>query len=296
MVIDTHTHLWPADGIPLPIRRYAEERGESASSVGADELLASMDEVGIDGAIVLALPTGPRMTAEQVRVVNAHVRTEVQQSAGRLIGFCTVDPWAPDATSTLRGLIEHDGFRGLKLHGSIQELPVDHANLYPLYAAMEEYGLPVLLHTGGMGVRPYKDGHTQASMVDTVACDFPSLPIVLGHSCRIDYAGAASLLRKHPQVYAEISSNLGRTRVTWPLRQLLDVVTGWAGGTDRILFGSDYPLYSQSATKQALDDLAAEDLDFITSAEIDAIWSRNAQPLWHRLCGHSNAHRPASSP
>ena len=63
------------------------------------------------------------------------------------------------------------------------------------------------------------------------------------------------LLRKHPNVYADVSTNFGRDEGSFgrPLLDLLAQVKGWAGSIDRILFGSDYPLYDQVTTLRAID-------------------------------------------
>lgn len=261
MRVDLHTHLWPASGVPPFIRDYGRQRDLGGDlATGHQDLLVKMDECEIERSVVLALAYGPELSEDEIGELNDHVRVEVACAPDRLVGFCTVNPFSIDALDQLRRAIETGGFRGLKLHGSMQKFDVDDERLYPLYEAMEGYRLPILFHSGGIGVLPCKDQHTRATRFDAVACSFPRLPIILGHAGRIDYTTTAELLRKHENVYAEISSNIGRSSQgrTWPLRQLIAAVAGWAGGTGRLAFGSDYPLYSQAETLAVLSDLNSE--------------------------------------
>ena len=160
-------------------------------------------------------------------------------------------------------------------------MDVDDNRLYPLYAELEERRCPVLFHSGDIGVLPMKDRHTRATLFDTIACDFPDLPIVLGHAGRTDWATVSGLLRKHKNVYAEISSVIGRdTRTqTRPLLRLLENVKEWAGTIDRVLFGSDSPLYSQKVTQDNLDRLRSEISQFdtvVTGDDLDGLRDRNS--------------------
>ncbi len=75
---------------------------------------------------------------------------------------------------------------------------------------MQKYGLPVLFHTGSLGVIPYRDCFSNPSYIDEVSCDFPEFIIIVGHSGKIYFRETAMLLRKHKNVYADISTNIGR--------------------------------------------------------------------------------------
>lgn len=279
MRVDSHTHLWSAKTVPPHLRTYAEARGPGASvESSATSLLASMDRVGLDAAVAVALVFTPDATDDEVAGINAYVRSEAERSSGRVAWFCAVNPRSRDALAILRDELAA-GARGFKFHGAFQELAVDDRILYPLYEELAVAGRPVLFHAGDIGILPLKDKHTRATLFDAVACDFPGLPIVLGHAGRTDWSTVAGLLRKHRTVYAEVSSVIGRDAATAidPLRRLLEAVKGWAGNVDQIMFGSDYPLYSQSATFANLDALhaALPSLDTILRPD-DLLAVRNA--------------------
>lgn len=261
MRADVHTHMWTGAGVPEFIRDYSSGRdGDSSVESGAERLLASMDSTGIDLAIAVALVHGPDLDDDEVAAINRYVSEQVALGPGRLAGFCAVNPRSPNAAAMLRTEIEEHGARGLKLHGAMQQIDVDDHLLWPIYEAMQDYRLPILFHSGDIGVLPCEDKHTRATRFDEIACEFPELPMILGHAGRIDFSTVAGLLRKHPNVYADISSVIGRDpdSRTLPLKNLLETVKSWAGSTDHVLFGSDFPLYTPAATLGTLDQLATE--------------------------------------
>lgn len=249
-MIDIHTHLWNVSELPESIQSYFG--AEEADPCTAEKLLEHMDHAGIRCAVVHALAWKPGLSQNEISRINDYVVTETAKSA-RLAAFCTVDPFAGDrALKTLEKYIGEKGCVGLKLHGSMQEFYPDDRRLYPIYAWMEERSLPVLFHTGGIGLKAYKDKYCSLEHFDEVACDFPDLPMILGHGGRNDYAGLSVLLRKHKNCYADISTNFSKKEAyaRRPLQKMVCEVRDWTGYTDQLLFGSDFPFYSQEKTMQ----------------------------------------------
>ncbi len=286
MRVDIHTHLWPPALTPPPFAHYLSARGvDLSAALTADGLLASMDEARIDVSVVVAMSLGADLATGELEPLNDFVRDAAAGSAGRLIPYCTVNPLeGPAATRSLRRLIEDRGFQGLKLHSSIQEFDVSDRRVYPVYELMQVYGLPVIFHSGGIGLAPYRDAFGRPARFDDVACAFPELTIVLGHAGRNWYDEMAMLLRKHANVYADISTNFGRderSRLA-PMERLFTSVRGWAGTTDHLLLGSDYPLYGQRATVEGLErlrDLLRRDGGMVTPDEVTRVIDVNAATL-----------------
>lgn len=282
MRVDIHTHMWSETGVPGFLRDYSASRADDSSVVsGAENLLASLDVCGIDAAVAVALVHSPDMPDDEVDALNRYVAEQVSLYPQRLVGFCAVNPRSPNAAAMLRAELDA-GARGMKFHGAMQELNVDDQLLYPLYEILAEAGSPILFHSGDIGVLPNKDHHTRATLFDAVACDFPELPMILGHAGRIDFNTTAGLLRKHANVYADISSVIGRDPATQtvPLRRLLEIVKTWAGSVDHVLFGSDAPLYTPAATQANLDlllrELEDEPSRIITPEDVRAVRDENA--------------------
>jgi predicted TIM-barrel fold metal-dependent hydrolase len=241
-----------------------------------------MEEQRIERSIVSAIPLRSGMRNSDLERINGHVMEEVKRSAGKLTAFFCVDPFGDEESiGVIKRCIEELGFRGLKLHPVIQQFYPNDGRMYGIYRSMQEYGLPILFHSGGVGIVPFKDSFGQPRLLDDVACDFPELPIIMGHGGRIWYDETAMLLRKHKNVYADISTNFGRSdeHRSAPLEWLLYRIKVWAGGFERVFFGSDYPFYFQAETLEALrsarESLNGKTENFVTDADIEGILSSN---------------------
>jgi predicted TIM-barrel fold metal-dependent hydrolase len=114
----------------------------------ATEVLAALDEAGVDMACVLApflTPPYSLHDAASLRAANEHLAALVRGHGDRLAGFAVVNPALPGAPEEVERAASL-GLRGLKL------VP---AGWYPyeeralaVYAAAEAAGLPVLFHSG----------------------------------------------------------------------------------------------------------------------------------------------------
>ncbi|WHH57124.1 amidohydrolase family protein [Petroclostridium sp. X23] len=283
MLIDMHTHLWPSEKTPDYLRDYFknQEKENKCCQLTYEGLLNSMDRAGIEKAVVLALSFSPDWANEELGDINKYVIQQTKKTEGRLIPFCTINPFERNSVDYLRKMIEIDGFFGLKLHCNIQQFYPNDDRLYPIYTLMQQYNKPILFHSGGIGIRPIKDRFGQPIHFDDVACDFPELPMILGHAGRIWYHETAMLLRKHKNVFADISTNFGRTEKfrNYPMEQLLHQVKGWTGTVDKLLFGSDYPFYSQSGTVEALEEMlqTRSDHELVAATDIKNIFTANSQ-------------------
>lgn len=252
-MIDIHTHLWNPDTIPKSIRSYFAEKEANqfqARFCTAEGLLERMDDAGIQKAVVLALAYSRELSFAEVSRINDYVIKETEKSE-RLEAFCTVSPFEGEkALLMLSKFMEELGCKGLKLHGNMQELYPNDSLCYPIYRKMEYYRKPVLFHTGGIGLKAYKDKYSNLEYFDDIACDFPEMPIILGHAGRFEYEKLAAILRKHKNCYADISTNFSRDPelASKPLERLVHTVKEWVGDTGQLLFGTDFPFYSQKQT------------------------------------------------
>jgi uncharacterized protein len=254
---DSHVHLWPVRFTPKELQAYFEKRGIAdrlARTVSAEGIIEMMNANNIGISAVSAVPyTG--LSADDLEAMNEYTHQEVKKSGGRMIGLCVVDPRGGQAAlDHVRHWIEEKDFKGVKLHPAFQQCAPNAPELYPLYTLVQKYRMPVLYHSGPIGIAPAKDKYSSIESFDEVACDFPSLPLILGHGGRPQYAQAANLLRKHRNVALDISANFARLPgfEAAPMEELLYQVKTLAGSCQRVLFGSDYPIYYQKETAQAL--------------------------------------------
>src|SRR5262249_12214034 len=84
--------------------------------------------------------------------------------------------------------------------------------------------------------------------MDELAIAFPELRMVLAHMGHPWQKDTIVTIRKHPHLYADVSALVFRP---WSLYEALRIATEW-GVTDKLLFGSDFPLATPAETIDGL--------------------------------------------
>lgn len=235
-VVDFHVHPivpgatkpWIVDWMAKQFGPGLEEQMEAFADPGG---LAGFFEVsGVDYSVILAddspAVTG-RVTNEQVAAICA--------DRPRLIPFCSVNPnLVSHPAQEVRRVVGEFGFRGLKLYPTYQFFYPNDPVVYPIYAAAEELGLPVMFHTGSSVFPGSRMKYGDPLFFDDVAVDFPGLTIVMAHSGRgFWYDRAFFLTRLHENIWMEISGI--------PPKRLLDHFPELERVADRVIWGSDWP-------------------------------------------------------
>lgn len=199
-------------------------------------LVAELDRVRFGQAAILpiaaGLPFGDNLTE---RWMDAIARSGKDD---RLIPFASVHPDSSDKIEMLHEYARR-GARGVKLHPEMQRFFPDSDGAMEIYEECGKLGLPIIFHCGRSGIepesiRPYPLPRWFAAAVLT----FPKTQFVLGHAGARDVDEAIELAKRHDNVWMEITGQ----GVTSLDRILRDV------GTDRVLFGSDWPFYPLAAT------------------------------------------------
>ena len=161
-----------------------------------------------------------------------------------LIPFGSVDPHGGKAAvRRIRSLVTEHGVRGFKFHPSLQAFEPNSVAFYPLYAAIEELGVPALFHTGQTGIgaglpggRGIKLRYSDPMLLDDVAADFPHLTVVLAHPSVPWQDSAISMATHKANVYIDLSG--------WSPKYFPPQLVRAANGLLRrkVLFGSDFPV------------------------------------------------------
>lgn len=276
MIIDFHTHIFPAELRDNRTACFAEEAefamlydSPKARMIGATELVSTMDDQGVDKAVVFGFPW---KSAERFRRHNDYVAEALKRFPDRLIGFGCFDVYHRQALQEARRCLEN-GMAGIGelafYHGGIEADCLE--LLAPIMALCRSRHLPVLIHTNEpVGhLYPGKSPNTLRQIYDLVR-RFPDNTIVLGH-----WGGGIfffTLLKKEvaaslKNVYFDTAASpfLYDTRIYAVAAQL--------AGSEKILFGSDYPLIPPS---RYLEEFSKAGL---TTEAIERICGRNAARL-----------------
>jgi uncharacterized protein len=169
----------------------------------------------------------------------------VNNDPARRIGFMSINPRWKGAMEEFERSIEL-GLVGIKLGPNYQNFdPLGH-EIIPFYARAEKLGLPILFHQGTSPIRQAPIRYTYPLVMDEIAMRFPELRIVMAHMGHPFVKETVSVIRKHPHVYADISSIYLRPWLEW---EALTTAVEW-NSAHKLLFGSDYPI-SNSAEAMA---------------------------------------------
>lgn len=200
------------------------------------ELLATMDELGIDRAVV-APPEG--MIPVRNREGNELTAAAVRESS-RLVTWAVATPWLGRESVRELERAREAGARGLKLDPALQGFDLLDRLADPLLAVARESTWPVYVRTG-------TPPNGLPLQVAALAERFPDVPFLLGRSGATDFGrDVAAALELASNLYADTAY------LQWP-------VTHAAHAPGRVVFTTDTPFADAAVelarvTEAPLDD------------------------------------------
>ena len=194
------------------------------------------------------LPEDGIVQREQAREVNDATAAIVRAYPGKLIGFMSVHPRDPHLLEEMDRAVGDLGLRGIKLGPNYQNFDPLGDEASVLFARAQELGLPILLHQGTSPVQFADLDWAHPRHLDRVATRFPKLRLILAHFAHPWQVDALAVIRKHPNVWADISALHYRP---WSYWTSLRLATEWAV-LHKLLFGSDFPVATPQETIDAI--------------------------------------------
>ncbi len=251
--VDVHTHIWPD--------RIAEATLESMTrSLGLEAIApntiagikAHMTASGVDKSIVL----GVVERADQVRRANDWL-IGIQDE--QLVPFGAMHPDLEDKGAEIARLRE-SGLKGIKLHPMINGFYPDDPKMFPVYEEMGE-SMVLEIHCGrlphfGEHQTEHQPVFAAPERIMNVVRQFPKLRVIalhLGGFYMLDEAERELIGRENILI-----------DTTWPpsLRELTpQTLTSIINkhGAQKVCFGTDFPLVSQSSEAEYIQSLPLPD-------------------------------------
>jgi predicted TIM-barrel fold metal-dependent hydrolase len=251
MIVDVHSHAWS-----FPAHFSEEFRTQARSARGgADvDLTVSYEKYLAAAAADENLTTivfGGKAKLSGLWVDDQYVADYVSQHPDRLLGFLSVDPtqqgWEDEMIRGHRDL----GLVGIKLLPMYAGFLPQDERLDPLWKYATDNALPVLLHTGTTFVRQAPLECTYPRHLDAVAIRYPKVKIVMAHLGHPFESECIAVIRKHPNVFADISALHYRPFQFFHSLMLAQEYGVW----HKLLFGTDYPFTTVNATIDTLRNL-----------------------------------------
>ncbi len=208
MIIDSHNHLGGPD------------KGDGKSQ-SVYEIIAAMDNAGIDRAVVF--PFNVADPGISFSMANDYISKAAGTRPDRITGFCRLDPnYGEAAVKELERCVTSLGLKGVKLHPSSQDFPLDHPVLMDILAAAQDMSIPVIFDTGKKMSPP--------SGVAGLAAKFPRLTIIMAHMNL--YEESIRAAKSAPNIYIGTTGYFNINRLGTAISEL---------GADRFVSGSDSP-------------------------------------------------------
>ncbi|MBQ3053302.1 MAG: amidohydrolase family protein [Clostridia bacterium] len=231
-IIDAHCHIYP-DKIA--------EKATAATEVfyginhtelnGTTSLLLSEGEkAGITHFIVQSVATSPA----QVSSINRFIAGSVAESNGKFTGLGTLHPDSDDIRRDVEEIISL-GLKGVKLHPDIQKFKADDYRCLKIYQECEGR-LPILMHTGDN-----RYDNSNPNRLKPLLEIYTGLTVIGAHFGGWSmWEDATKLLANehYDNFYVDCSSSF----YSLTDDEIIKLISSY--GDDRVLFGSDYPMWS----------------------------------------------------
>lgn len=258
-IIDAHCHIYPAK----IARKAAEATGKFYDTVSlmdgtCETLLAEGEKAGITHFLVQSVAT----SAKQVSGINRFISECVKTGGGIMTGFGTMHPESEDLKADFDELMKL-GLKGVKLHPDIQHFKMDDYRMLKIYELCENNNLPVLMHCGDSRY-DFSNPNRIKAILDT----YTDLTFIGAHFGGYSvWEDAVKTLSGYEKFMVDTSSSLFALDTDTACR-FID-----AYGEDRVMFGTDYPMWNvgeelERFMKLPMDDSRREKILYGNAAKL----------------------------
>ena len=226
-IVDAHCHIYPEKIADKAVERIGEFYHVQMHGLGTvEDLLTQQQKANITASIVHSVA----LRATNVQAINNFVSEQMHANPS-FIGFATMHQDFEGVEAEVERCIAL-GLKGFKLHPDSQGVNADDPRLMHLYEIIEGR-LPIILHSGD-----YRWDNSHPSRIKKILRAFPKLVMNAAHFGGWSLCDLAVEYLEDENCYMDLSSSsvyLGPRRTV----ELIHIY-----GPERILFGSDYPMWN----------------------------------------------------
>ena len=218
---------------------YSQPKAKMAT---AEELITSMDEANIDLSVVLNIGW---VSHELCAKTNDYILDSVSRYPKRLVGFFAIQPKSGDVAIVELERCAKAGARGIgELRSDMQGFDLtDSKRMKPLVDAALKHDLILLTHSSEpVGHEYLGKGSITPAILYSFMTSFPDLKLVCAH-----WGGGLPFYALMPEVTETLANVFFDTAATVFLyKPAIFKQVSYMIGSDKILFGTDYPLMHQN--------------------------------------------------
>ena len=277
MIVDVHSHFFR---YPDHFSEDFKEQSKRARNGVETDLTVRWEEYRATGAACdKTIVFGGKARLAGLWVPDQEVAAYVAQQPDHLIGFLSIDPMQPGWQDELEEGHQNLKLKGIKLMSMYAGFSPDSPELDYLWSYATKHQLPVLLHTGTTFIDKAPLAYTLPRLLDTVAIRYPDVRIILAHLAHPYEGECVAVIRKHPNVYADVSALHYRPFQLYHSLMLVQEYGVW----NKLLFGTDYPFTTVDASIAGIrglnDMLEGTRLPRLNSDAIEAMIHRDTLGL-----------------
>ena len=227
-IFDIHCHIYPDRIAPRAVENISKSYDDFPvlNDGTLSTLVSGMDKAGYTGAAIHSVATTPK----QVETINRFILDSAAAHPGKLVPFASLHPDQPDPERAVDEIVAA-GFKGIKLHPEFQNFKVDEPKAVAMFRAIAGK-LPVLLHCGD-----YRCDNSVPERICAMLDKAPDLQLICAHLGGWTTWEISFFELRGANVWVDTSSSL----------YVLDPPTATAiirgYGVDRVLYGTDYPMW-----------------------------------------------------
>ena len=252
-IIDSHCHIFP-DKIAEKATKSTDvfygitDAGiETSGYIGnVKTLLAQCRAYNISKCVVTSVATTPH----QVKSINEFTANEVNSHPDKFIGLGAMHPESEDPEGDAEHIIEL-GLHGVKLHPDIQDFKIDCPKALKIFEICEKKGLPLLVHTGDS-----RYDNSNPNRVIHILESFPDITIIGAHLGGWSvWEEASEKLSDFKNFYVDTCSSFYALKKE-TAKRIIE-----AYGTEKVVFGTDFPMWPVKDELSYLFDLGFTDTE-----------------------------------
>ena len=228
-IVDCHCHIYPEKVAARAVAGIGAFYDIPMYGDGTRAMLQrEAAEAGITHSMIFSVATKPA----QVRSINEFIAQEVAVSGGSMTGLGTMHPLSEDMEGDMQHLLSLD-LRGVKLHPDFQRFALDDVRCMRVYELCEGR-LPILIHTGD-----HRYDYSNPNRMMPILEIYKNLTVIGAHFGGWSvWEEATERLKGYENFLVDCSSSL-YALTPERARELI-----MAYGVKRVLFGTDYPLWT----------------------------------------------------
>ena len=245
MIVDAHSHVWDFTKHLKQefIDDYFNNSGGNISLTAYPE--DHWEAIGkhVDKAIVFGL----KGEISGINVSDEYVANYVSKHPDKLIGFMSIDPTI-EGRAYIKKCFTELNLKGIKTSPVYTNCSLLDSRFIDVFEAAEEFNLPLILHMGPTFPHESRTKYGDPYELEEIAIRFPSVIIVVAHMGRAREKEFMNVIKKYPNLYADISDTVQQP---WQCYNAL-MLYHEQKKMNKLLLGSDYPWHTIQETIEGL--------------------------------------------